>query len=193
MNRSSVSHTETHLPGEFGIWLFVIGDMSVFGLLFGTYMFYRADSPDLYAQSQLALNKNFGALNTLLLLCSSWLVAMAVQHAKAGRGAFVPVGVAGAFCCGAGFAIIKIIEYWQKFAAGITPSTNDFYMFYFVLTGVHFLHLLFGMGVLAYMWLRFRICEWTPGDQSTLESGASFWHLIDLLWIVLFPLLYLLR
>lgn len=193
VNPPSSATRGRHLPGELGIWVFILGDMVLFGLFFGTFMFYRADSPELYARSQETLSYNFGAMNTLLLLASSWFVAMAVQHGKNQRVALVPLRLAAAFVCGLAFAVLKVVEYGEKIHAGITPATNDFFMFYFVLTGVHFFHLLIGMSVLAYLWNRCRQTPWIPQNLVVLESGASFWHLIDLLWIVLFALLYLAR
>lgn len=181
-----------HLPGEVGIWVFILGDMLVFGLLFSTFLYYRGEAPEMYAHSQEALNRNYGAFNTILLLTSSWFVAMAVHRAKRGA-AHVPALIAAAFACGFGFGVVKFFEYGEKIAAGITLTTNDFYMYYYVLTGLHFMHVLIGMAVLSYLWTRSRRSTSAPGDLVAMESGASFWHLVDLLWIVLFPLLYLVR
>jgi len=84
-------------------------------------------------------------------------------------------------------------EYSEKIGHDITPVTNNFYMFYFMLTGIHFMHVLLGLGVLVFLWLRSRRASITPGDIVLFESGATFWHMVDLLWIVLFPLLYLMK
>jgi len=181
-----------HLPGELGVWVFILGDMVIFGLLFGTFLFYRADDPALYQRSQATLNQNFGAINTIVLLSSSWLVAKAVQCARQGARRQVSRLLAAAWLCGLVFAVVKVLEYSEKISHGITLVTNDFYMYYFVLTGLHFVHLLLGMGVLGYLWIRSRHTP-AAGDLSVLESGASFWHLADLLWIVLFPLIYLIQ
>jgi len=105
-------------------------------------------------------------------------------------------------CCGLGFAAVKIIEYREKITAGITLTTNDFYMYYYIFTGLHFLHVLIGMGVLVFLWFKARAAvqrkgELSDGDNEKemmlIESGASYWHMVDLLWIVLFPLLYLMK
>jgi len=196
--RSQAGHTRQakavpHLPGEAGIWVLILGDMVVFSLFFGTYLYYRADDVALFNQSQHALNRNFGAINTFLLLTSSWFIAMAVQFARSGRGREVTRLIGAAMACGGGFAVIKVLEYHEKIAAGIMIATNQFFMFYFILTGVHFLHLTLGMGFLTYLWVRSRTALWTQKDIAVLEIGATFWHLVDLLWIVLFPLLYLVR
>ncbi len=175
------------------MWLIIFGDMTIFGLFFCTYLYYRGAEAQIFAQSQLVLNRDLGATNTLLLLTSSWFVATAVQFARLGRGRPIPWLLGGAIACGIGFGIIKIIEYHAKFAIGINITTNDFFMFYFVLTGIHFMHLILATGFLTYVWRRSLRATWDNKDIAILEIGASFWHLVDLLWIVLFPLLYLVR
>jgi nitric oxide reductase NorE protein len=87
----------------------------------------------------------------------------------------------------------KSTEYAEKFAAGITPLTDDFYMWYFTLTGIHLVHVLCGTSLLAYVWTKSRRGAYSSSNRVVLECVASFWHLVDLLWIVLFPLLYLQR
>jgi nitric oxide reductase NorE protein len=183
-----------HLPGEPGLWIFILGDMLVFGLMFCTYLFYRADAPDLYARSQQLLNRPIGMVNTLVLLTSSWFIAAAVQDAqKRKRSQLIAWKLGAGWCCGLLFLILKSVEYAEKFHAGINVTTNDFFMFYFVLTGVHFLHVLAGLAVMGYFWRRYINDRDGLVAPHNLESGAVFWHLIDLLWIVLFPLLYLVR
>ena len=95
--------------------------------------------------------------------------------------------------CGIAFGISKAIEYGGKLAAGITPMSNDFYMFYFSLTGIHLLHVIGGCVMLTVFWLKARKGEFDSRNLKVLESGATYWHMVDLLWIFLFPLLYLLR
>jgi nitric oxide reductase NorE protein len=182
-----------HVPGEAGVWVFIFGDLVVFGLLFSVFSYYRAHDVALYTQTQATLNQNLGALNTLILLASSWFVFMGVDAVRTGRRLLAPRMLAAAFLCGAGFGAVKFVEYGEKIRAGITPVTNDFYMYYYVLTGLHFVHVLIGMAVLAFMWSKSHKPQPTDGDVSMLESGASYWHMVDLLWIVLFPLIYLVR
>ena len=182
-----------HLPGEEGIWVIVLGDLVLFSLFFSVYLSYRADAVPLYLASQLKLNQNFGAINTLFLLTSSWFVVRAIHAAKLDQPAAARKLLTYAMLCGGGFIVVKILEYGEKIRAGITVSTNDFFMFYFVLTGIHFLHLLIGMGVLTAARARAGRPHMQKGDIMFLECCASFWHLVDVLWIVLFPLLYLVR
>jgi nitric oxide reductase NorE protein len=182
-----------HIPGEAGIWIFILGDMLVFALFFAVYVFYRGQDPELYLQSQATLNSNYGALNTLLLLTSSWFVVLAVNAAR--RNLKTPAFslFALAWLCGAGFATVKVIEYSEKIGAGIGLTTNDFYMYYFILTGLHFFHVVIGMVVLVVMGVIARRGISKPSHLAVLEGGASYWHMVDVLWILLFPLLYLMK
>ena len=181
------------MPGEAGIWVLIGGDLVVFSLFFATFLFYRGEDPATFRSAQLQLNQGFGALNTLLMLSSSWFVATAVRAARSGRRRPAGLGLLLAMACGLGFVASKFFEYREKLHAGITPATNDFFMYYFVFTGIHAVHVLAGMGALLFV---ARQVASRPLESRTLrniESGASFWHLVDLLWIVLFALLYLLH
>jgi nitric oxide reductase NorE protein len=184
-----------HVPGEVGIWVFVLGDMTVFAALFAGFVYYRSASLDIYLQSQATLNQSFGAINTLLLLTSSWFVVMGTDAARRDAAALARRLFAVAFLCGAGFVAVKFFEYREKALAGLTPISNEFFSFYYMLTGLHLLHVLIGMVVLAVVFRRagsptgFR----SASDVVFLECGASYWHMVDLLWIVLFPLLYLMK
>ena len=188
-----------HLPGESGVWLFILGDLLMFALFFAVFVYYRAQDPALYLQSQATLNANLGALNTLLLLTSSWFVVGAVQAARGGQIDHARRRVVPAMLCGAGFVTVKFFEYRDKLGAGITLTSNDFYMYYYMLTGIHLLHVLIGMGVLIFLWRVLRQGAAQPDTPLSatalgyLESGASFWHLVDMLWIFLFALLYLMK
>ncbi|MEM7543174.1 MAG: cytochrome c oxidase subunit 3 [Pseudomonadota bacterium] len=184
---------EPHLPGETGVWMFIIGDVVIFSLFFGVFIYYRAADVALYAASQLTLNQVLGAFNTVLLLSSSWFVALAVhaaRHARARLSARLLVAAAG---CGIGFVIVKYFEWSEKIGAGYTLVTNDFFMYYFLLTGIHLLHVLIGIGVLSFLWSVIVKGDTSENTIVVLESGASFWHLVDILWIALFALLYLMR
>ena len=184
---------ERHLPGEAGIWIMIFGDMLMFSLMFGVFLFYRRADLELFESSQAHLNKTLGLINTFLLLTSSWFVAMAVQAARAHRTRATVMMFRFALACGVGFAVVKIVEYTQKIRAGIVINSNDFYMYYYMFTGIHFLHVLIGMGVLAFMAHYASDGKFSAIKIGHIESAASFWHVVDLLWIALFALLYLLR
>lgn len=184
---------EARIPGEEGIWILICGDLMVFSLFFCVFLYYRAQQLGLFIASQAHLDQTFGFINTMFMLTSSWFVALAVRAARMSLGRATPALFALAMFCGIGFVVVKVLEYGEKIRAGITLITNDFYMYYFVLTGIHLLHVLIGMGVLVALVLYTKNGEYTPTKIKHLETGATFWHLVDLLWIVLFALLYLLR
>jgi nitric oxide reductase NorE protein len=182
-----------HVPGEAGIWVFIFGDMLVFATLFATYLYYRGDDPALYATSQRTLDQTFGAVNTLLLLASSLLVATAVRAVRRQAQRLASWLIGGAMLCGLAFSALKFTEYSGKLHHHLTPATNDFYMYYFVLTGLHWFHLMIGMAVLTTLLVLVRKPQLSSRQFAFVEGGACFWHMVDLLWIVLFPLLYLVR
>lgn len=183
-----------HVPGEAGIWVLLFGDMLVFAILFAVYLHARGPKHELFAASQDALNRNFGAINTLVLLTSSLLVVFAGRALRSERWRHLAqrLTLAGA-AVGACFVVIKVAEYHEKITAGITPSTNEFYMYYFVLTGLHLAHVIVGLLVLVALSRLARKAEPTATHIAFFEGGSCFWHMVDLLWIVIFPLLFLVR
>lgn len=181
------------LPGDSGVWLFIAADTFMFGLFFSSFMFERLKNVELFNRSQQALSPTVGALNTLFLLAGSWFVVLAVSAAKQRMEQAVVNCLSLGLVCGGAFAVSKLFEYGAKFAAGLSVVTNDYYLFYFVLTGVHFLHLCIGLVVLAILRGRAKTGVGDERFLRWLESGACYWHMVDLLWIILFPLLYLVR
>lgn len=188
---------QRRLPGETGVWVFILGDMLMFALFFLVYSYYRGKAPDLFAASQDTLNLNYGAINILFLLTSSWFVALGLHAIRENRPLLASRLLMLAGSCGMGFTVVKFIEYSEKVREGYFLTTNDFYMYYYVLTGIHFLHLIIGMGVLTFLWFKCRsllaVGDVAPGEIQTFESGAAYWHMVDLLWIVLFSLIYLIK
>lgn len=183
---------KTYIPGELGIWTFITGDLALFSFFFVLFLQYRSRQLALFTESQSHLNQTLGLVNTLLMLSSSWLVASAVQAARREQPEFAARCFASAFGCGAGFVVVKYFEYSAKIRAGFTPTSNDFFMYYYVYTGIHLIHVTIGMGVLAILVAYTRSTRRGASISiQHLESGATFWHLVDLLWIVLFALLYL--
>ncbi|MGQ0465088.1 MAG: cytochrome c oxidase subunit 3 [Sporichthyaceae bacterium] len=181
-----------HIPGEPGLWVFLLGDMVVFGLFFGVLVVFSGQHPDLFGSGQDALHLELGVINTVVLLTSSLLVAHGLRLARA----FHPKAwmfFVGALLCGAIFAGVKAIEYTDLGTSGHTPPTNDFFMYYFVFTGIHLGHVVLGMGALAAAAKLSRPGPHGPHRSTWLEGVACFWHLVDLLWIMLFALLYLMQ
>ena len=186
-------NSEPRNPGEDGIWIFVSGDLSIFALFFAVFLYYRGLDVDLFTQSQASLSISLGLTNTLILLTSSWCVANAIEDLREGHIKRAQTFLSGAILLGLGFVFVKYIEYGAKISDGITLVTNDFYMFYYILTGIHLFHLIIGLGVLLFMLSRARKLTSFDNEEATVfEAGGIYWHMVDLLWIFIFPLLYLL-
>ena len=192
MRASSVSASAARsLPGEQGVWVFVLIDMAFFCLLFASFVHERAGAPELFFRSQRLLDVHLGLINTVLLLTSSWLVALATDAAPGKPRGTIRLMLGIAALCGAVFAAIKVAEYTTLLRAGIYPVTNDFFMFYFFISFIHLVHVLAGMVVLAVV-VRKRGSEaLLASERSSLDSAASYWHMVDLIWVMIFPMLYL--
>lgn len=182
-----------HIPGEAGLWVFIFGDLAVFAAFFCTYLSYRAQDTALFNASQLTLSQTYGAINTLLLLTSSLFVALGVKAVRRNAGSIAPRLFASGLACGLGFVGMKFLEYGEKLANGVTPATNEFFLYYFILTGLHFFHVVLGTGVLVALIVKSSTRQGDDGRFRFIEGGACLWHLVDLLWIILFPLLYFVR
>lgn len=168
-------------PGGGVIWIFAVVELVTFGLFFGAYAVYAAREPEVFAASQAHVHAHLGAVNTAVLLVASWGAARAV-----GRRVWwwlVPV-VAGVVFVG-----IKSTEYAHVFALGVSLSTNAFWFFYLFLTLFHALHVVAGVVIGAVMLGHHLRGAALRGEVE--EAAGIYWHVVDLIWIALFPLLYL--
>lgn len=179
-------------PVEIGLWVFILGDMTLFGAFFAGFGWEAHSDPALFASSAAKLLIGIGGVNTLVLLTSSLFVVAAVRAMNA--GAFRPAAqaLAAALGCALVFAALKVTEYVTEVGAGYTPGTNLFFTFYFVLTGIHLLHVLIGAILLFSVWRDLR-AEAPSLSARFVEGAGIYWHMVDLLWVVLFPLLYISR
>jgi cytochrome c oxidase subunit III len=204
------------------MWAFLAQEVLFFSGLFVAYFIFRSWYPEAFSVGSPMLNREMGAVNTIILLASSLTAAMAVRSAQLGNrkmtGHLLLLTIAFAF----GFMIVKYFEYTHKFHVGFLPGdlwaptaeglremeaavaavphlgldeapyhVRSFFGIYFMLTGVHGLHVLIGIGVLFWIWLRNRRGEFGPEYFTPVDIAALYWHLVDLIWIYLFPLLYL--
>jgi nitric oxide reductase NorE protein len=179
------------LQGETSMWVFVLGDLVIFAVYFLIFMVERTQQRDVFLESQQHLSQNIGVINTLVLLASSWFIARAVLMARAGDHARAIRLTTLAGACGVVFILVKVAEWTQEIRAGHTLPTNDFFSFYFVLTGVHLLHVLMGLIVVGIVLRELR----TPTLRrvSLVETGAVYWHMVDLIWVIVFAMLYVMR
>lgn len=180
-----------HVPGEAGLWIFILGDMSLFGAFFIVLMWERHSQPALFAQSASRLSPTIGVVNTMVLLVSSYLVVAATWAHRRGDQPLAARWLAGAAACAAVFAALKGLEYFHTLAGGHTPGSNMFFTFYFVLTGVHLLHVLIGTALLTLWGRQLRRRQSWEMARTVGEGVAVYWHMVDLLWIAIFTLVYL--
>ncbi len=181
------------LAGDLAIWFFILAELLAFGVFFAAYAFARANNIELFAAEQAALNRNAGALNTVLLLTASYFVVRAVQAAEAQASRQCANWLGGAIVTGFGFIIVKLTEYAAAFEHNISLSSSTFHMFYLSLTFFHFMHVILGLVILIAMWNGARQGRYRPGDMNGLETGAAYWHMVDLVWLILFPLVYVIH
>ena len=181
------------LPGDFAIWVFIFAELAVFGVFFVAYAFTRASHLDLFDASQRTLDRTYGLANTLVLVTSSYLVARATQAIKAGRSRICGHWLTGAIGLGLLFVVLKLLEFHADFARGITLSTNLFYMFYLSLTFFHFLHVIMGMVILVFVAYKAYAGRYSTEHHVGVETGGSYWHMVDLVWIILFVLIYVIH
>lgn len=185
--------TGPRLAGDLAIWFFILAELLAFGVFFAAYAFTRANNIELFDAEQAALNRNAGALNTILLLTASYFVVRAVQAAEHRLSQSCARWLLAAIACGGGFLVVKMFEYAAAFEHNISLSSSPFHMFYLSLTFFHFMHVILGMVILVAMWNGARAERYGPGDMNGLETGAAYWHMVDLVWLILFPLVYVIH
>ena len=175
-----------------GIVFFILADLILFGMLFVGFMVERTAQLEIFTASAKTLDIRLGMLNTIILLTSGLFMVFSVNAARAGNAKKTFRYLVLTCVIGAGFGLSKWMEYSAKIEQGITMLSNDFYMFYYALTGAHCLHFLGGIVALVYLCFRVRIDPLDKKHFDVIESVGLYWHMVDLLWIFIFPLLYLL-
>jgi nitric oxide reductase NorE protein len=173
------------LPGNPLMWILIISELLVFGAALVGYAGARAFDPAGFAAAQDELDRLAGTINTAVLLTSGLFAALAVEAARTGHARAVRCWLAVAGALGIVFLVVKGHEYAGEIAAGRGLDTPGFFMLYFLITGFHALHVAAGLLILAL------VAIW-PSVEN-VETGTAFWHMVDLIWVIVFPCLYLLR
>jgi nitric oxide reductase NorE protein len=173
------------LPGEPMMWVLIFSELAVFGLLLGAFAVARAVDPRPFVAGQALLDPGLAGLNTIVLVTSGWAAARGALSARSGRRRSTRLWLMVAIGLGGAFIAIKLSEYASEIAAGADLETNTFFTLYFLLTGFHLLHVMLGMIILAVV-LR-------KAGAHAVETGTSFWHMVDLVWVAMFPIVYLVR
>ena len=199
------SHELQFEAGKLGIWIFLFTEILFFSGLFVAYAIYRSMYPEVFVGASVHLDTKMGAINTGVLLLSSLTAAWAVRCAQLGNRKGLILNLSLTLLCAFGFMIIKYIEYTAKFEHGLLPgkwfvataehpeSLKTFFSIYFVMTGLHGIHVLAGIGVFIWLLKRAIRGDFTPEYYGPIDFAALYWHIVDLIWIYLFPLLYLIH
>ncbi len=182
-------HAERREHRKFGMWLFLGSEIMFFTGFFGAYIVARSAAVGIITHP---LDKVLGAINTIVLIASSLTMALAVYNSRKGERKKTSFWLALTFIAGVVFMINKTIEYGHHFKAGIFPSTDVFHGYYYLLTGFHGAHVLGGMIALGILWWRNQRGDFDSHYFDPIEITGLYWHFVDLVWIFLFPGLYLL-
>ena len=190
--------------GTLGMWAFLVTEVMFFGGLFMAYILYRASYPDAFASASSHLNWKLGAANTVVLIVSSLTMALAVYYSQIGNRKLLMAMLVLTMILGATFLVVKAFEYNDKYVhhlipgfgfqwdgAGNPQNVQMFYWIYFAMTGVHALHMIVGLGIMAVILYMAKRGRFTPEYHSPVEISGLYWHFVDIVWIFLFPLLYL--
>ncbi len=194
---------QQHESIKLGVWLFLVTEVLLFGGLFCFYAIYRAWHPEMFIEVNQLLNVKLGALNTLVLIFSSVTVALSIRSIQMDNKKHAVMFLGITIVCAAMFLVVKYFEYSHKIHEGLLPgkyfvnpeinavNPHIFFSIYFGMTGLHALHILGGMTFLTWVMYRTHIGTYSSSYYTPVEMGGLYWHLVDLIWIYLFPLLYL--
>ncbi len=215
---STAEHAPEHPPGlqhhfaemeqqadsaKIGMWAFLVTEVLLFGGLFVGYGIMHARFTEAFASAHHHLDRVMGTLNTVILLVSSWTMVMAVSSAKAGKQRNLVRYLTATLVFAGAFLVVKYFEYSHKFHEGLLPGKFYsyagphlpeeflFFSFYFMMTGLHGLHVFAGMIVIAWLLRRALRGDFSPAYYNPVDMGGLYWHLVDMIWIYLFPLMYL--
>ena len=187
------THSDRYPPGDLAIWIFILAELLVFAVFFAAYAFTRMNNVELFNEFQLHLDCDAALINTLALITSSYFVVRAVADIRINDSKGCVRWLVAAMIMGGIFVGVKSVEYAHHFSEGINLSTNTFYMFYLSLTFFHFMHVIMGMVILAAVAVKAKGGSYSSENHTGVETGASYWHMVDLVWLILFPLVYVMR
>jgi cytochrome c oxidase subunit III len=188
---------------KLGMWIFLLTEILLFGGLFGFYAFYRAWLPETFIEASKQLDVTLGGLNTVVLITSSLTMALSIRAIQLGKKKHTLIFLFATLILAGTFLVVKYFEYAHKFHEGLLPgkyytfegihavNPHIFFSIYFSMTGLHGIHVIVGMIVITWMIVRVSKNEFSPEYYTPIEMTGLYWHLVDIIWIFLFPLLYL--
>ncbi len=194
---------QQHEAATLGMWVFLVTEIMFFGGMFTAYVAYRSAYPEAFGLASHHLNVVLGGINTVVLIASSLTMVLAVHAAQLGRRQSIVGFLLSTMALGGVFLVIKAFEYAHKFHEGLIPGANFsytgpdagqqqlFFSIYFAMTGMHALHMVIGIGLLAYLLVATLRNRYSAAYNTPVEVVGLYWHFVDIVWIFLFPLLYL--
>jgi len=197
---------QQHETQSLGMWAFLVSEVMFFGGMFLCYIVYRNLYPEAFHHASEMLDWKLGGVNTAVLICSSLTVVLAIHGAQLGKKRMQVVCLLLTIALGLAFLGIKAFEYSEKFEHHLAPGPSFdvahfgaegahariFFSLYFAMTGFHALHMIVGIGVMLWLLRRAARGDFTPQSHAALEISGLYWHFVDIVWIFLFPMLYLL-
>ena len=194
---------QQHEASTLGIWVFLVTEIMFFGGLFLAYIEYRVEYPSVFAHASAELDFWLGTINTAVLLTSSLTMALAVRSAQTGKRRLLLICLVLTIVLGTTFLGIKGVEYAHKFEEHFVPGpgfqfpyadprpAEIFFSLYFAMTGLHAVHMIIGVGLLGWLLVQARRGRFGPAYYTPVEVSGLYWHFVDIVWIFLYPLLYL--
>lgn len=182
-----------HLPGDLAMWFFILAELSVFAILILAFTVTQALKPQMFSDSRQLLATSTGLAMTLSLITAGLFAALAQARIRRSRPRHGAVFLWLALLAASVYVVLKVTEYRHLLASGLGMEHNTFFTLYWILTGFHFLHVLLGMFILGWLAERCRRGLYDAANHNGFECGVLYWHMVDLVWVVLFPLVYVLN
>jgi nitric oxide reductase NorE protein len=191
MNTKSIDIKNVYYPpGGILMWIVIFLELFTFGMALIAMAIYSKEEPVVFHNSRLLLNTTFGTINTILLITSGFFMAQSVSSLKIGNVKKSKWYLRLTMLGGVLFLMLKSIEYFDKIEAGLTISYNTFFSFYWMLTLFHVVHVIVGLVILGFIYFGIKKEKSTTSIED-MEASAAFWHMCDLIWLLLFPIIYL--
>jgi len=193
MSTSSLIKTPGHkLPGDLAMWIFILAELAAFTLFILAFSVTQLLKPELFAAGRAQLDSSTGFAMTVGLLSSGFLAALAVERVRKNKSRQASILLVTAIASGMVYVVLKVSEYGHLASLGFDLEYNTFFTLYWLTTAFHFLHVLLGLTVLSFLSWRCWRNAYNAQDHTSLESGVMYWHMVDLVWVIIFPLVYLL-
>lgn len=180
-------------PGGILIWMVIVVEIITFAAGLTAFSVLRSSNIELFQKSAGMLNQGFALANTIILITGGYFMAMAVTKLKQGNNGSSSAWTLAAVFSGLAFLMLKGFEYYQKLEHGIGLEYNQFFNFYWLLTGFHYLHVFLGTIILLFMFFKIKNKAYDKNNHLDVETSAAFWHMCDLIWLLLFAVLYLIK